>query len=374
MSKLSYRDRKELAILNKRVDYIVKDGIQWINPTISPAPKRYETNEIESLRSAMEYYSEFTDTVTIQTKYMGSYCSIYFHKDHTKTYFVTRNGYKIKQIDNALLQEKSKHIHDSLGFRSDEEIIIVESELLPWRALGDGLIKFDYDNYGSLHQHHLDFLKTSSITEKINKLRELKPWENDNLKAHEKRQYESLRDVNITDYQSDLDLYLEQLKIFGYEGEIEFKPFNILKVIKTDGSEILIESHYFIGDVDDNIVIKVDDYESAYKFLDEQKALKREGVMVKPIQQGFVGIAPCLKVRTNDYLQLIYGVDFKRNFDFYMNKRNIKQKLRASIYDYELNQLMIRVPKDKLKTSYFKNLVFKLLDGELITKTFDSRL
>jgi hypothetical protein len=363
-----YLEDKKKA--DARVDWVIKNKIQWINPTISPAPKDVETGEIESLKKAMEYFTPYTKTVVLQTKYMGSYCTMYLNKDHSKSYFVSRNGFLIKHVEG--LHEASKEIHSKLSYLDSIEWIVVEAELMPWRTLGKGLIDEEYGNYGYLHSSHLNYLKSSSVWDKINNLKSKKPWEKEGLKQHEVRQYNSLRDITLEDYQKSIDLYNEQLRIFGKEGNIEFKPFNILKSIFTDGSEYFPEVQQTFLNEQDSLIISVDDYEKAYEFLESKKADNEEGIMVKPYEQHLINIAPCLKVRTNSYLQLIYGVNFDRDFDYYMSKRNINSKLKQSISDYETAIQMIRTPYNEIEKT--RGLIYKAIDAENFTKTLDTRL
>lgn len=356
-----------------RVDWAIKNKVQWINPTISPAPKDVDSGEIESLKKAMEYYAPYTDKVLLQTKYMGSYCTMYLNKDHSKSYFVSRNGYLIKHVEG--LHEASLELHSQLFYDNRIEWIIVESELMPWRVLGKGLIDEEYGNYGYLHNSHLNFLKLSSIREKINTLKSQKLWEKENLKQHEIRQYNSIRDINVEDYQSSVDLYLEQLRIFGKEGAVHFKPFNVLKTVFDNGEEFFPPYHEVFNS-EDSLIVDVKDYKTAYEFLNKNKSNQEEGIMVKPLEQHLINIAPCLKVRTNDYLQLIYGVNFNRDFNYYMEKRNISSKLKQSISDYETAIQMIRTPYNKVvgSNNRYKSLLYKAIDAENYTKTLDTRL
>jgi len=357
-----------------RVEWAIKNKVQWINPTISPAPKDVENKEIESLRKAMDYFAPYTDTLVLQTKYMGSYCCMYLNKDHSKSYFVSRNGYVINHVEG--LHKASEKLQKQLFYLDTMEWVIVESELMPWRALGKGLIDEEYGNYGYLHQSHLNYLKNSSILNKVEKIRIDSPWKKEGLKQHEVRQYNSLRDLNIINYQESIDLYLKQLSIFGKDTEIEFKPFNVLKTIFSDGREIFSTKQETSLNSQDSLIVDVSDYKTAYAFLEKHKELNQEGIVVKPLKQQLINIAPCFKVRTNNYLQLIYGVNFDRDFDYYLEKRNISSKLRQSISDYETAIQMLRTPYVKIdnKNTMYKNLIYKAIDAENFTKTLDTRL
>lgn len=370
----------------KRIHWLAKEAIPKIHETISPAPKSEELNEIESLKEAMKYYEPYCDKICIQKKYMGSYCLMVLHRDHNKSYFVSRNGNILNYLkdengdkDPKLLNKVSVDIHEKVFSVSPYlEWVLVEAELMPWRLLGAGLVDVEYGGYGHLHSSHLETLKESSILDKISKLREDRPWDRDNLKSHESRQYKALRDFNMLDleeYSNMIDLYNEQLELYGSESNIEFKPFNVIVGWTFDGESFFPENQIFIGEYNDAVVLPSTDYENAYKFFESMKDQKAEGIMVKPLKQRLINIAPALKVRTNEYLQLIYGVNFNKDFDYFFEKRNVKYKLIQSIKQFENNIRMTSIHPEHIPTSeLYKKLCYTSLDAERFNKTLDHRL
>lgn len=367
--------------LKGRILWAVDNKIQWLNPTISPAPKDYENKEIESLRLGMEYFAPYSNEIILQKKYMGSYCMMYLNVDHSKSYFVTRNGHVINYVDG--LHEASKDLHAKIFDKVNDliEWVLVESELMPWSTLGKGLIEYEYGNYGVMQRRHHDNLIESNIMDKVDQI--LTKYESilesgTELLPHEKRQYESAKNFPQPSRRSSIDLYDKQYQIFGQDGPIEFKPFNILKVIDTFGSnhDVKFTDRFFYMDPGDYLIVENDDYESAYKFLENHKADNAEGIMIKPSEQGILGIAPALKVRTNDYLQLIYGVNFDRDYDYYLGKRNIKMKLRQSVSDYENSYRLAEINRRDISEDnrYYMDLLCELIAGEEYSKAFDTRL
>jgi len=97
---------KELKKIKNRIDWFCVNKINAFSPTISPAPKSLQRNEIESIYEGVRYFFEQGVTeIVVQRKYMGSYCDIYLQKNLEETYFVSRNGYLISHIDlNAAKQ------------------------------------------------------------------------------------------------------------------------------------------------------------------------------------------------------------------------------------------------------------------------------
>ena len=91
---------EDLKRLKNRIDWFCENKVNAFSPTISPAQKSPERNEIESIYEGIRYfYEKGVQEIVVQTKYMGSYCDIYLHKNLDDTYFVSRNGHKIDHID-----------------------------------------------------------------------------------------------------------------------------------------------------------------------------------------------------------------------------------------------------------------------------------
>jgi hypothetical protein len=65
-----------------------------------------------------------------------------------------------------------------------------------------------------------------------------------------------------------------------------------------------------------------------------------EGVVVKPYY-NIEGQAPYIKVRNIDYLRLVYGHDYTSKLDKFIDKKNIKGKLRVSINEWQLGNALL---------------------------------
>lgn len=385
---------KEKQKIDSRVHWMIQNGLNHWAGTISPAPKSIDHNEIESLREGIDYYRPYCDELILQPKFMGSYCAIYLNSDHSKTKFFSRNGYLIKHLNQDELLHASKELH-SILFKNKTNIdtIIVESELMPWRILGTNLIDREFGNYYRLHKDFMNYIDplNSDIHSKMMKLRitdlykqyKLDPSK---LKPHEKRQMSGV-DIYfntfkvITDYEDNLNLFKRQLDEYGKEDDLHFEPFNIVKYIYNDGSENIIQSNLSFTLINDHetCILKLNDpdiYNKAYNYYFSILEKNMEGIMIKPVQSNLINIPHGLKVRTNDYLQLIYGIDFNRNLDYYLKKRNTKWKMRQAIQDYELHCQLIRIKEKDLheNNKHYKNLLYKVIDGEKFNKTLDGRL
>lgn len=386
MKDRNYKDKQRR--IEARVHWMVKNRINYFQPTISPAPKLEQ--QIESLEAALSFYSDFGYNVILQPKYMGSYCCIYLNRNHEESYFTSRNGYKIDHVEG--LHEASKEIHervfsDARAAQANTgrvpiglvEWILVEAELLPWRALGEGLIEREYVNYHTCHRQHHSHLFNSSIVDKV--MRNVKT-SYDTEKRHLVRQYEAMGNfLNIvpeeTTYDKGIDLYGQQLTKYAKQEDVSFAPFNVIKFVTKDREYKCLHNNYF--DEISQLVwcrggITDEWWEGARDFQNKHKDI--EGIMVKPFKQGAVGIPPALKVRNNDYLQLIYGVGFNDRYQYHLEKRNVGTKLKTSIKQYEIARQLVNIPLNQCvsENKRYVELLYQAIDADEFVKTLDTRL
>lgn len=368
--------------IKRRVDWMVKNKINYFQPTISPAPKNHDTNEIESLSKALEYYKPYCDKVIIAPKYMGSYAQLFLSKNIEESYFISRNGYKINHVEglNELIPLLAENliIQDLFSYKN-RDWTLLEGELMPWKAMGEKLIEKEFVSYYELHKDFCKELSSNELAEMqniIETMKEQKPWLRENLKPHEERQYNALKAVNpynTVSYEKSVSMYKSQLDIFAADGKLEYIPFGELKYCE-NGVEVINYDSFCPYSY--NQEISVHDLEKATALLDRVSKKGGEGIVVKPFHKNMVGIAPYLKVRTNDYLQLIYGIDFHENFNKYFERRKITNKLRTSIEQYEIACQLLRIPRTELKSSnkqYIK-LLYEAIEQEEILQTLDKSL
>lgn len=389
-------------LIKKRIDWFCYNKINAFSPTISPAPKSIERNEIESLYEGILWFLEKgVSEIVIQKKYMGSYCDIYLHKNLEESYLVSRNGYKINHLDKEKWLIALQELHGRFSWEN-VEIRIIQSELMPWSAMGKGLISDEFSAYYISHQIHSDYLQSSNLYEKLNKIKKSSEYltyiqdvnSNAGQKPKEKypthiiRQYEAVRNFNfleLNSYSKNIHLFKNQLDTFGKEGNIFFKPFNILKEIYSDGSEYFVNDNLSFRQINDDDFLHYsfeNQEDFTRKFPEIQHWVNRinqsneEGVMIKPRIAFLKGIPPAFKVRNNDYLTLVYGVDFQDRMQEQINKRNIKSKLKCSINDWAINQKMLEIPYKQIheENYYFKSLLLDRILEEYTENQLDSRL
>ena len=191
--------------------------------------------------------------------------------------------------------------------------------------------------------------------------------------------------MDLPHYQQNIQLFKRQLDIFGKEAAPFFKPFNILKEVYTDGREHFVNDNLSFQQINDDDFLHYqfadrEDFEAKYPqiraWVDRVNQSDEEGVVIKPRTAFLPGMPPAFKVRNNDYLTLVYGVDFQDRLQEQIAKRNIKGKLRCSINDWAINAKLLAIPYSELGEENYelKNLVLDRILGEEIENQLDSRL
>lgn len=392
----------ELRRIRSRIEWMCRDRIAAFSATISPAPKSTERGEIESLYEGVRYYVENgVKDLVFQKKYMGSYCDIYLHKDMDKTYFVSRNGYKIDYINLTEAKLACEDLYSVFDW-TNLDLVIVQAELLPWHVMGGRLIEREFEGYLKAHQTRLDYYRASELLTKIQRVKEGETFaeflsDRDKLSggalkkkypSHIVRQYDALatfEQLDLRSYAEGIEVFERQIKYYGRKGDLHFKPFNILKKIYTDGREEIPDSNLTYNQInpDEMKVVHIDDIDKLQERLvpvyDWYNALCRdmaEGIVIKP-QKAFVkGVVPALKVRNNDYLTMIYGVDFLKDMETQIRKRKTVNKMVCSMNDWQINFALLQIPYREIRTEnyYYRNLMLDRILQEKIELKLDPSL
>lgn len=355
-----------------RLKWAIKNQLLWFNPTMSPAPK--SDTRIECPVEALKYYSNYVKTVTVQTKHMGSYCSIYHSPKLEECKFFSRNGYPIVSRDNFThsdLLVAYEPLHRNMCEHYPGREVILEAELMPWSLLGEGLIEKEFRSYEkaidrNLKTHwyltDLDLDCSQFLEDKVLLTKEDFKAK---YRSDEIAQYTAM--VNLPNYEHKIEgsiVYQTALDSFGSPGEIEFKPFGILKV----DDRVVGHSMWF-----DHVTIDVDDHDSALYLFLKAREEGHEGIVIKPTQYS-PEYARAFKVRTNEYLHLIYGEDFGRNFWKYHTKRHIKRKLQTHLKEWKIMDQLIRLDRKDAGSEEYVDILGRYLKVETTEEFLDRTL
>ncbi len=396
--------RRMSAKEENRIRRCVQDRLMWFPATISPAPKDMLSNEIESIKQALLYYKERGEQkVIVEPKYMGSKCTIYLAKEIEETRFFSRNGFAVsrKLLPHADLIEAVRPVHQKFEqeWNQGAKLILVQSELMPWSALGKGLIIREFQGYETCHRSHLEYLQNSTLKLALGSLMssvEFRQYLKDSITLsakemsskypqHVARQYEALRNLqipNLQSYKSALDLYHKQVEIYGKDGELHFKPFNWLKMIYEDGREIINDNNisgFKKVSEDQSYVVDLttndQEFAEVYDYFNQLVDQEMEGVVIKP-EHMWNDQVPMFKVRNNKYLQMIYGIKFEEDYFYYVNKRAVGKKMKCSLNEWKISEALLRIPYSEINEAnqnYYELIAKRILEEEF-ESNLDTRL
>ncbi len=396
------QQKEDLKKLRSRINWFCDHQINAFSPTISPAPKSVQRREIESLHEGIRYFvNRGVTQLLVQKKYMGSYCDIYLHHNLDETYFVSRNGHRVRHMDLEAAREACKTLHARFDW-SGLRLVIIQAELMPWSVLGKGLIDNEFEGYLDAHLQHLAWLEGSALYDKINMVKAEQPFLDftrdkaalsskalqQRYPSHIIRQYTAMQEFVLKDlerYREGTSIYATQIGHFGKEQPLHFKPFNLLKKVYEDGREEIVNDNASYTLLNDDAMLELDipdeaalerESERAGAWFAALSADGEEGVVIKPRQAFMPDLPPAFKVRNNQYLTMIYGIDFIPELDYHISKRTIGAKLACSVNDWALNYKLLSVPYTELhkENYYLKNLVYDRIVGEQTEARLDTRL
>lgn len=372
----------------KRICGMVKNGVNFISGTVSPADKSSKegVGSLESLQEGLNYYQKRgINRLVLQYKYMGSRCNVYLDcLDPDRSYSISRNGYRVRQVPHERMSASIyRPLHSRLeGFilANDAKMMIIDGELMPWNALGEDLISSQFKVIDRCLQDELDALHSSGFQLQLLRARQrmsdLNFPQRVATTAH-KTLREELGDTEFTTMSNlhkcdpiDLDEdrkfwenYHRQILIYGQPGELHFKPFNLLKIVTPDKEIIpfipnpdlyLDQVQIFellSGSDKERCVIDLmdpDSREQSEAFFGRLLSEQMEGLVIKPVDYDgkTEGVAPFLKVRNESYLSIIYGYDYHKESNYHklIRQKSIMQKLRKSISEFQLGLKLLRIP------------------------------
>lgn len=351
MSKYNRKDEQYALRLAKR---IVNKGVQYLNGTMSPAPFAKERlGTLEPLKGALEYYEAAGyNYVTIQVKHCGSSAvNAHWRGAPERSYSTSRNGMRFRAdltegLDAALLEDYNFYFGEEGIMDVSIDFVLTNNEIMPWRTTGEGLIQRNYERYHKIREQEttrlteLGFdkaIQASAFTDNVPQL------VTDYLD----------RGLDLERTQANLDELDDQIANFGSEaGPVYFKRFEVLKTRTTDGTETIQTGHYplmAVLDLTTKVVSTGLDQERLDALAIELAGDEViEGFVVRPLEyRGDNKSVPSLKCRSN-ILPMIYGPDYLEPIVFtdICKKRDLKQKMAASLRDYNIGQAMLRTPID----------------------------
>jgi predicted kinase len=351
--------------------------VNFISGTMCPADKNGD--ELEDLDRTLDYFkNKGVDKVMLQIKYMGSRCNIYLFDNIEKSYAVSRNGFIIRKLDLTKIYKGLKERLSEYFEANDLEMMIIDGELMPWSAMGEDLIDSTFQAINKGIRSELDLLKNNGFEDQLKKLNEQYRGTQFDSDRHTMKKeelytkygpqkyeaYKLLSDFYMPDldelerlhslYNKQLDIYAKRLTEEELISELHYQPFSILKSVKKNGEEI-----YYFGNSNETVFKAVNDaeykiceltpdgYKEARSFFDRVTiGLNFEGVVVKPYSIDTEDCAPFMKVRSPNYLTIIYGYDYLNDVKYgrLLDQKRIRRKLRTSVAEWQLGKKLLQIP------------------------------
>ncbi|TCN01862.1 putative kinase [Paenibacillus sp. BK033] len=390
----------------RRLRYASYNKINYISGTMAPADKDDESGQLESISKGLRYFAERgVKEVVLQPKYMGSRCNIYLYSDVEQCFAISRNGYKIKKVDLSGIYAGLLGKFGGYMKENNIEMLLLDGELLPWQAMGEGLIQRQFKPIEKALETEIAFLHQNGFEAALRQLTEdyrASGFEKDQYhmpKAELSRKYGSTAYQSYKHLRAVLDSYMpldvheaayetykHQMKLYAEEGELAYKPFALLKIIYASGREEMpanrktSEMYRFLSE-DEFLLVDLSDEEAvgkAEKFfakltVDQQM----EGVVIKPEIIG-ENMVPFIKVRNPEYLSIVYGYDYRfpHKYNKLMKQKNVSQKLRTSANEYRIGQRMLAVPYAEIspENKLYKEIAAGLLFEVAKEREIDPRL
>jgi predicted kinase len=395
----------------KRVKRALGDKpINFISGTVSPSASN--DSELEPIETALEYYkAKGVTNLVMEPKFMGSRCNFYYKPNLEDCYLVTRNGYVINQIDTTSVISKW---HPIIKEKLDNpSLAILDSELCPWFALGSGLIDQHFIPIYSGLKAELEFCKENGFDTAFGSLlsQANDEFTTDRTKLSKSELRAKYSDSKVEWYTSvlqmakytnpvDIDLaeveaYKTELDGYTQDGELDFQPFQVLKIERGNKVEVLPFDNYegfkLFNDNDiyeinlneDNSVSVIEKVKLYYQYwiANSQKLFgypKLEGVVIKPLDSKLTNVAPYIKVRNPQYLKLVYGPTYnlEPTYSKLVNSKRVSRKIKSSIDEWKLGLEMLGIHSSQMTLNNPKavELMIKFIAEEKRVEELDPRL
>lgn len=343
----------DVRLLNQ----IVTNDIKFISGTMCPAPSL--DGKLEPLEGAFQYFKkQGVTSLILEPKFMGSRCQMYlFEEGPAKTFATSRAGWKIRGVTGKTPEQYQEFLQSVwTQFKPLIEKygdMILDGELLPWSALGRGLIDDTFTVYQELVTNELMILDEDEGFKAV--MAAIPGFDLESKKNHIGR----FTDV-LSRYSAVCDPTFEAFTILKASRNIEEIPTEIHKWSEINSAQAL--------------VVDLEDEESvfeAHKFFEKLTVpLGMEGVVVKPLKYE-VGNLPYMKVRSEEYLRLVYGYDYlePKKYEKLVRTKQINGKAKLSLSEYDLGMKMLTADGD-----YKKELVVRMIGHMKQEKQLDPRL
>lgn len=339
---------------------VMKNNVKFISGTMSPSAS--SETELEPLSTALRWFKDRgVKKLVLQPKYMGSRAQLYLFKDQPeKTFLTSRAGWTVRRID-GLTDEQFVEFKLSL-YKKHEALVqaggevILDGELMPWAALGKGLIEDEFGGYlAVIREEFQDLLGQEAGTEIL----------------------EEYLQMSFKEELDQLSNFEGVLARYGQSRDPFYEPFKVLfskdplppQYVGNAGFEALSGFKPMVVDLEAPNFGETEEVKDYFKFLTED--LLMEGVVAKPFEDEDLCDLPYLKIRSPEYLRLVYGYDYlkERKLGRLIRQKNISGKVKTSIREAAFAKQMLTADENDRKI-----LTVKMIGEMKVEQTLDPRL
>lgn len=345
-------------IINKlSTKTISPDKLLWLSPTMCPGPTSTLQQYMEDPITTAEWMFANSDDpnteLIAEVKHMGSRCTFAFWRNGESVAW-SRNGFNFFDKEyKPLLDQMNKDIFKKI----EEDFICIDSEVLPWNFKAAGLVEEDFllAGYSGLAtKQALMEAITKSYTKDIA-----------NEPPTENQKKLELEYIKLGAEHNNLQDYIEVVKRYCWDvniDNIKVAPFYILAIGNRMGKDIykthkehllalhnIFDNKNYYQYVFAEIINKdqLDILSSLWYTVTDK--FKYEGLVLKynnvnqysntkyPQQQ--------LKVRSSDYLKIIYGANYQEPeiLEKLKHNRKLDKKMRIAYYETILSDNALKV-------------------------------
>ena len=359
-NNLTIREENSIAALEVMSRFAINPKwLIYLPPTMSPCGTSELLNFLEHPDQAINYYRKRgIDKIVCEEKHMGSRAVLVICKDEEiakKRFGVVnegigvcytrtgRNFFNDAEIEKEFLDRVNKALTKS-GFweKHNTDWVCLDTELMPWSAKAQSLLKDQYASVGTAAQNSLSEVERAlqrAIDRGIDGAKQ--SLEKFSYKRGAISKYVQAYRNYCWDVKSVDDYKLAPFHILATEGAVhvdknhEWHMENIKEICLVD-EEMFRVTPYNIVDTQDKQSIQV-----AIDWWLDLTEKGGEGMVVKPyefIAYGKEGLLqPAVKCRGSEYLRIIYGpeYDMTENLERLKN-RGLSRKRSLALREFAL--------------------------------------
>lgn len=390
LNNITIREENSITALEVMSRFAINPKwLIYLPPTMSPTKTSKEPNYLEYPHEALDYYQENSvKKVICEEKHMGSRAVLIVCKDeeaalkrfgienegigicYTRT---GRNFFNNSDIEKEFIDRVNKALTvTSFWDKFQTDWVCLDTELMPWSAKAQALIKDQYAAVGAAANGALPVVEKSLQMALDRGIKDAEPFlkEFTNKKESINKYIKSYQNY-CWDIEDISDFKLAPFHILATEGKVHSDKshqwhMNNIEDLYEGDKELFFKTKYQIVELNDD-----ESYNNAVEWWLKMTNNGGEGMVVKPydfISYGKKGILqPAVKCRGAEYLRIIYGPEYDsaENIER-LKKRSIHRKQSLAIREFALGIEALErfVNKDPLRKVHESVFAVLALESE----------